>query len=48
MFYLCIQQQKKQVVQVADKMSGQKVKGINLVLCQEEMRVRTETTRVKK
>jgi len=39
---------KRQVVQVADKVSGQKVKGINLVLRQGEMRVQSETTRVKK
>lgn len=48
MFCLSIQQQKKQVVQVADKVSGQKVKGINLVIRQQEMRVQSETTRVKK
>jgi len=48
MFCLCIQQQKKQIVQVADKVSGEKVKGINLVLRQQEMRVQSETTRVKK
>jgi hypothetical protein len=48
MFCLCIQQQKKQVAQVVDKVSGKKVKGINLVLSQQEIRVQSETTRVKK
>jgi hypothetical protein len=47
MFCLCTQQQKKLVVQVADS-EWTEGRGLSLVLRHQEMRVQSETTRVKK